>query len=316
MYNTPILYLVFNRPEETRLSLEIIRKIKPKHFYIAADGPRPGNKNDETNCKKVRDIILQNIDWDCEVKTLFREENLGCGTAVQGALDWFFNEVEMGIIIEDDIIPDLFFFKYAEILLNKFKDDSRIFSINGNNLTYENPKFDYGLTSYFNMWGWATWRRSNELVNKTWPKYNRENDFKKGSELVKKLKLPTIFPQDEWFYKWELIFDKTKSGTIDTWDYQWVYTCLKNQKYCIRPNFNMTENIGFNENSTHTSLAPHSVLNNQKSSVSESKTINLKGRMSVDSNYEIKHVAEYWNNVIINYKTLIKKVKAYFKKFR
>ncbi|HNP33568.1 MAG TPA: nucleotide-diphospho-sugar transferase [Flavobacterium sp.] len=315
MYSTPILFLVFNRPEETSLSLEAIRKIKPKYLYIAADGPRPENRNDEVNCKKVRDIILQGIDWDCEVKTLFREENLGCGTAVQGALDWFFNQVEMGIIVEDDIVPAPAFFDYCTILLDKYKDDSRIFTINGNNLTYENPKYDYGLTGYFNMWGWATWRRSNELVNKTWPEFNLQNDFKKGSQLLKKIKLPTIFPQDEWYYRWELIFDKTKNGTIDTWDYQWVYTCLKNQKYCIRPNFSMVENIGFNENSTHTSQAPHAVFINQKSKVQKLKTSDLKGRMNIESEYEIKHVAEYWNNVIIDYNTLIKKVKVYFRKF-
>ena len=151
--HTPILFLIFNRPENTQRVFEEIKKQKPKYLFVAADGARPNIIGDVEKCKAVREIVNKGIDWDCELKILFRDENLGCGKAVQGALDWFFDEVEMGIIIEDDILPDSSFFSYAEILLNRFKDDSQIFSINGCSLAYENNKYDFGLTRYFNMWG-------------------------------------------------------------------------------------------------------------------------------------------------------------------
>ena len=313
MYNIPILYVVFNRPEETSLSLEVLRKLKPKHLYVAADGPRVGNENDATNCQKVRELILQSIDWDCDIKTLFRPQNLGCGTAVQGALDWFFSEVEMGIIIEDDIIPDLSFFEYCQIMLHQYKENQNVFSINGCSLAYENLNADYGVTKFFNMWGWATWRRSNELVKKTWPTYNKAIDFKKGSDFLKCLHLPTIYPQAKWNYLWEYIFESTKAGKIDTWDYQWVYTCLKNKQYCIRPNRNMINNIGFTDNSTHTSQAPHPKLSNMRVHSLSIKNENLKGSLTIDSQYELQNVAQYWNGIHFNYKIFLNHVADFVK---
>ncbi|UQD56147.1 nucleotide-diphospho-sugar transferase [Flavobacterium sp. K5-23] len=281
---------------------------------MAADGPRSNIIEDIEKCKETRNLVLKGIDWDCEVKTLFRDENFGCGKAVQNALDWFFDEVEMGIIIEDDILPDSSFFWYAEILLDRFKNDYQIFSINGCSLAYENHKYDFGLTRYFNMWGWASWRRSNDLVNKTWNTYNGIDDFKKGSKLVKSLSLPTILPQKEWINRWQFLFDATKNGNIDTWDYQWVFTCLKNQQYCIRPNLNMINNIGFNKDSTHTIQVPHIKLSNIKVNTLKITNGILNGKMKIDSIYEIVNVAEYWNGVVINSSNFIKKVNGYFKK--
>lgn len=314
MYDIPILFLIFNRPETTQRVFEEIKKQKPKYLFVAADGARSNVEDDLSKCKNTRDIVLDGIDWNCELKTLFRDENLGCGKAVQSALDWFFDDVEMGVIIEDDIIPNSSFFEYADILLNRFKDNHQIFSINGCNLAYENYQYDYGLTRYFNMWGWATWKRSNDLVNKTWPTYDRINDFKKGSGLLKALRLPSIWPQDEWIHYWQIIFKNTKNGNIDTWDYQWVYTCLKNQCYCVRPNLNMIENIGFNVNATHTSQAPHVKLNYMK--VHNLKIIksNLTERMSIDEKYEIENVAGYWHNITLNHNNLYDKIYKYLDK--
>jgi hypothetical protein len=311
MFEIPILYLVFNRSIETAQSFEIIRNIKPKYLFIAADGPRKNNSADAIECEKVRLLVLNNIDWDCEVKTLFRESNLGCGTAVQGALNWFFESVEMGIILEDDIIASPSFFEYAKNLLYKFKDDTQVFSINGCNLAYENDKFDYGVTRYFNMWGWATWKRSNDLVAQIWPKYDSQIDFKKNSKFIKTLQLPTIYSNGEWIDRWNVLFDITKNRKIDTWDYQWAYTCLKQELYCIRPNHDWIMNMGFNERSTHTPQAPHSVF--KKNTIKNDFLVgnNLRGHMKLDSVYELVHVAQYWQGVIVNFASFKKKVKKY-----
>lgn len=311
MFDIPILFLVFNRPEETGRSFEIIKKLRPKHLFIAADGPRYNNSEDIVDCLNVRNFILNSIDWDCEVKTLFRDINLGCGVAVQEALNWFFNEVEMGIIVEDDIIASSSFFEYAKKLLHKFKDDEQIFSINGCNLGYENDKFDYGLTRYFNMWGWATWRRSNDLVAEIWQEYDNKIDFKKGSKLRETLRLPTIYSHREWIDKWNTLFDITKNKKINTWDYQWVYTCLKQQMYCVRPNHSWIVNIGFNKKSTHTPHAPHIKL--EKNLITEDflSDVDLKGQRKIDPVYEIVHVAGYWKGIEVNFAGFIKKLKKY-----
>lgn len=100
--------------------------------YVAADGPRQDKEGESEKCAETQRIIEQ-IDWDCEVKTLFRDENFGCGAAVSTAISWFFNQVEFGIVLEDDCMPGLSFFPYCEELLMKYKDDDQIMLISGNN---------------------------------------------------------------------------------------------------------------------------------------------------------------------------------------
>src|SRR5277367_265131 len=112
-YRIPILFLIFNRPGCTTDTFEAISKIKPKKLYVAADGPRPGKPGENALCEETREIVNK-IDWDCDVKTLFRESNLGCKNAVSSAITWFFENEEMGIILEDDCMPAQSFFPFCE----------------------------------------------------------------------------------------------------------------------------------------------------------------------------------------------------------
>ena len=111
-FDIPILFLIFNRPETTFKVFEIIKNIKPKNLFIAADGPRTDVKGELRKCERARDIISQ-IDWNCKIKTLFREKNSGCKIAVSSAITWFFENVEEGIILEDDCLPDPSLFGYC-----------------------------------------------------------------------------------------------------------------------------------------------------------------------------------------------------------
>lgn len=111
MFTTPVLFIIFNRPEATRKVFNAIRNVKPKQLFIAADAPRL-NKEEALLCKRTRKIALE-VDWECEV-TLFRDENLGYGLAVSEAINCFFDQVEEGIILEDDCLPDLSFFPFCE----------------------------------------------------------------------------------------------------------------------------------------------------------------------------------------------------------
>lgn len=131
--STPILFLVFNRPDTTRKVFEKIRQIKPQKLYIAADGPRKDIVAEKIKCEEVRSIVTE-VDWECEVETLFRDNNLGCKCAVGNAITWFFKHEEMGIILEDDCLPDPTFFKFCEELLEKYRFDSRVMSISGSNI--------------------------------------------------------------------------------------------------------------------------------------------------------------------------------------
>jgi hypothetical protein len=249
-FKTPILFLVFNRPDETELVFQEIRSIKPKYLYIACDGPRINNHKDILQVSRVR-AIVQNIDWKCECKYLFQEENLGCGRGVSSAIDWFFREVECGIIIEDDCLPTLSFFLFCQEMLVKYLDIDQVMAIAGTNIA-KNMIYDtdYVYTSFPIMWGWATWRRA-------WSKYDYEmTEWPK----VKSTGLLSLNPSDKWklhpvyteFY--DKTFDGIQRNTLNTWDHQWIFSNWLHYGLTVTSTKNLVKNIGFGEDATHTNF--------------------------------------------------------------
>jgi len=240
---TPVLFLIFNRPELTFRVFDEIRKAKPEKLFIAADGPREGKEGESEKCEIARSVVNK-IDWNCEVKTLFREKNLGCRDAVSSAITWFFDNVGEGIILEDDCLPDQSFFTFCQTLLEKYRDDERIMHIGGGN--FQNGKHktsaSYYFSKYTHIWGWATWRRA-------WKKYDvRMSNLER---VQKTERFNSYILNNEHLY-WIDIFTQTQKGKIDTWDYQWLYSVWENNGIAILPNENLVTNIGFNEDATHT----------------------------------------------------------------
>lgn len=243
--NTPILFLIFNRPDNTSRVFAEIKKTRPKKLFIAADGARKDKEGEQKLCDLTRKTVIENIDWDCEVKTLFREENMGCGKAVSSAITWFFQNVEQGIILEDDCLPHPDFFPFCEELLNKYKDNEKILHISSNNYQDGVIRGDgsYFFSENVEIWGWATWKR-------TWNKYKFSLEYLDDTDIFNTLKNTSLVEENKKHLA--SIFLKMKNKMIDTWDYQYVYTILSNKGICIMPNVNLVSNIGFGENSTHT----------------------------------------------------------------
>ena len=231
---TPVLFIVFNRLDTTKQVFEEIKKAKPQKLFIAADGPRNFQEKNKTDV--VRKYILENINWKCEVKTLFREKNLGCKYAVAGAIDWFFENVEQGIILEDDCLPSQSFFIFCQDMLERYKTDQRIMHISGTNVESISKIYqDYFFAINFNVWGWATWKRAWKLydINVTnWPRFlkeKRSKDFALG--FCNK-------------YLLERQFNKMYNKKQDTWDYQWWFSCITNSGLAIISKRNLITNIG------------------------------------------------------------------------
>jgi len=242
MFDIPILFLVFNRLDTTKQVFEMIRKAAPQKLYIASDGPRGSRVGEKEKVGEVRDFVLKSIDWNCEVKTLFRENNLGCGKAVSEAITWFFENEEMGIILEDDCLPHIDFFDYCAILLKKYKDNENIAAISGTCLIQNKfkSKYSYYFGKYGGIWGWASWRRA-------WKGYQFDMNLL-GKSFIEQ-KIDNTFNSSEERNCWKSIFEKK----IDTWDYQWCFHIWANNRFTIVPYTNLVANIGFGENSTHTS---------------------------------------------------------------
>ncbi len=240
-----VLLIAFNRPSTTKKVLSAIGIYQPAILYVATDGARKGNTNDAIMCAEVHDLI---INWQInnpyvQVKTLYQKNNLGCGLGVSTAINWFFENEEMGIILEDDCLPNSSFFNFCETLLYKYKDEPQIMHIGGSNFIEPNMKHNnesYYFSIYPHIWGWASWRRA-------WNLYDFE--MKKFEEFEK-------LPEFKKYYN-EEIFINTKNKTVDTCDSQWVYTMLINKGLSILPYLSMVTNLGYNENGgVHLSKVP------------------------------------------------------------
>lgn len=245
LMQTAVLLLAFNRPDTTRRVLERIRQARPPRLYVACDAARSGRPLETAAVAEVRALVSELVDWPCDLRTLYREQNLGCKMAVSGAISWFFAQEEMGIILEDDCLPDLSFFPYCETLLERFKDDERIFMISGNNFQRgaATTAHSYYYSWLTHIWGWASWRRSWEKVDlelKNWPAFMAAGGVQQ------------IYPKKRYAKVWERTFARYLAGKYNTWDYPLLFASWWHRQLTVLPEVNLVSNIGFGGNNTHT----------------------------------------------------------------
>ena len=241
---SPVLFLIFNRPDTTRQVFDVIQKARPPKLYIAADGPRSDRVGEKEKCEAAR-VIADKVDWNCRVETLFRDKHLGCGVAVSEAITWFFNHEEEGIILEDDCLPEPSFFRFVDELLDCYRHDNRIAVISGDNFQTKPRRDDrsYYFSMFNHIWGWASWRRAWRVYDhgmNDWPTIRDEK------WLVDAL---GSAPAAEY---WARLFEETWQGNIDTWDYRWAFSVWREGMITILPKVNLVKNIGFRQDATHT----------------------------------------------------------------
>jgi hypothetical protein len=241
-FQTPILFLVFNRPDTTAKVLERIVEQHPRDLYVAADGPRAGKAYETERCLATR-ALFDRLPSDITVHRLFREENLGCRKAVSSAISWFFTHVDAGIILEDDCLPDPSFFGFCEAGLRHYAKENRIQIISGQNPRVSSASStDAVLSRYPHIWGWATWKRA-------WQGYDPDlNEWPSGAA-IKNI--------ERWLHSrhavtfWSRYFDSIKNG-LDTWDVQLNYLMYRNHALAAVASTNLIRNIGFFTDATHT----------------------------------------------------------------
>lgn len=299
--NTAVLFLIFNRPDTTRVVFEAIRQARPPRLYVAADGPRTGRDGERKRCEEVRRITTT-VDWPCEVKKLFRDENLGVMYSCVNAINWFFDNEEEGIVLEDDVLPALDFFSYCETLLEHYRDKQEIMMISGCNPVsgrYESP-YSYDFSNYAIVWGWASWRRAwkhYDVDIKKWP------SFKKDRQLLRVPKVTKTFEAI-----WTEIYDKQFNKQIVSWDYQWFFAINSHHSYMIIPNTNLVNNIGYGEDATHTIEAMPTWVRDLKAGGMSKKIIHPT---RIDNNEEIDRLFEvvvFGTNRFTYIKFVIKKM--------
>lgn len=288
----PILLIAFNRPDTTRIVFDKIRNAKPLKLYVAVDGPRKNKEGEDIRVNEVRNIV-KNVDWECEFHFLFRDLNLGCGIGVSSAITWAFETTDKLIIIEDDCLPAMPFFAFCNILLEKYKDDTRICMISGNNYTEKANKTDdsYFFSKYGHIWGWATWKR-------TWDKYDFEMidwpSFRNTNQIC------NVFrgKKEQRFFLtfYNNFLAKKEKGT---WDYQWFYCRIKDNGLSIVPSQNLVTNIGVQGVHTGNKSEAHF------SPVNEDFRINKEPQFILCNAYYDKQHFTQWINKKSNFLTRI-----------
>ena len=246
MLDVPVLFCIFNRPELTRQVFERIRAAQPKVLLVVGDGPRLDRAGEQAAVTQSRSVI-QDVDWDCEVKTNFAAENMGCKARIGTGITWAFEHAEELIILEDDCLPDSTFFGYCAQLLQRYRDQPDIMMISGNNFQPTSvTDASYYFSHWTHIWGWATWKRAWQHFDvdlKDWPARRNANFF------------DDIFPSATDRQHWRQVMDNQHAGLIDTWDFPWTYACWKSGGLTVLPDRNLVTNIGFGEAATHTTDA-------------------------------------------------------------
>lgn len=247
VHKSPVALFVYNRPNLTAEVLAAISLYAPDSLFIISDGPK-ASREDFHAVNEVR-RICNSVNWPCKVKRDYREVNLGCRNSITSGLSWVFSQVDEAIILEDDCLPDITFFRFCSNLLEKYRDDSRIFTIGGfkaENTIGENHN-SYYYSKYPCTWGWATWKRSYKDFDPNLADWSED----------KNLQWLTDYLGDPFYANyWAYMLTKAKQGSND-WDYAWAYHCWINNALSIRPNINLIQNTGFNTMATHTKDSNH-----------------------------------------------------------
>lgn len=239
---TPVVFIIFKRPDTTLRVFEEIRRARPTKLLIIADGPRADHPEEKDKCAAAR-AIVENIDWDCEVLRNYSDTNMGCRRRVSSGLDWAFDMVEEAIILEDDCLPHPAFFQFCDELLEKYRHDERVAMIRGDNWPETRQRdYSYYFSVYPSVWGWASWRRvwkNYDVTMKRWPDVKKEPWFGDwlGTGATTRL--------------WTNIFDGAYTGKIETWAYPFIFTAWCGSQLSISPCVNLVSNIGDGADSTH-----------------------------------------------------------------
>lgn len=241
---TPVIFVIFNRPDTTSVVFEKIAKARPPVLLVVADAPRVGRHGEADLCYRAREIISR-VDWPCRVHTNYADVNLGCRRRIISGLDWAFDLVDEAIILEDDCVPTPGFFRFCEELLHRYRDDHSIAQIGGVNFQNGICRNDYSyyFSRHGHIWGWATWRRAWRLRDGSLEQWRSRLDGKW---------LKQVLPNWRERMFWGTVFDGVASGKIDAWSYEWILTTWLNGMLSIVPSSNLVSNIGFGPEATHT----------------------------------------------------------------
>jgi hypothetical protein len=243
---TPVALFVYNRPELTARVVATLREAQPSRLLVVADGPKADRMTDPARCAAARAVATQ-LDWPCELRTHFADQNLGLKRRMESGLDWVFDQTDEAIILEDDCLPSRSFYRFCEELLKRYRHDERVLTVSGTCFLFDQyqPPHSYFFSRYPLIWGWATWRRAwrkHDPTMAAWPAC-RESGFLERF-------LESAAARRYWTARLEL-----NRGRGASWDYAWILSCWLADGLSAVPSLNLVRNVGFGDGATNTTDA-------------------------------------------------------------
>lgn len=246
--STPVALIFFRRPASTVKVMERIRLARPRKLLLACDGPRSDKPEEAELVARTRHDVEAMIDWDCDVLKNYSAVNEGLYKGLPRKLNWIFEQAEEAIVLEDDCVPDVSFFRFCEELLVRYREDERIMHISGNSFHGGRRWGDasYYFSRYTHSWGWASWRRA-------WRFYDEE--MSQLPVAIAQRLLQPILPERLDYAYWTRMLTRNRSlsaqGRGPDWDTAWMLSCWLHGGLSILPNANLVTNIGFDALGSH-----------------------------------------------------------------
>ncbi|MEO2036255.1 MAG: glycosyltransferase family 2 protein [Planctomycetaceae bacterium] len=279
--HTPVVMLVYKRPDLAAQVLNVVRTIRPTKLYVVADGPQSAAES--AACQQTRALFAApNIDWPCQVHRDYSETNLGLKRRIPSGLNTVFTHEQQAIILEDDCLPDPGFFLFCQEMLGCYREDKRVGTITGTNFfeSHHIHDADYFFSRIQNVWGWATWQDRWELYDpnlKLWPQVSTgpQLEYLTGNRTAARHRRQEIAA--------------LQHGRVSSWAYQLNIAGLTHSMLCLVPAQNMITNLGFGHNATNT----HAKHADFASLPRQSGPTNFNPPQSVapDATYDLKYTA-------------------------
>ena len=299
--NSPVVLIIFNRPDTTLKVFEQIKKAQPKKLFVIVDGPRKNQPHELEKCDECKSII-ESIDWECEVFKNYSETNLGCKNRVASGLNWVFEHVDEAIILEDDCLPNQSFFRFCDELLERYRYDERIMIISGTNVLgkWKDTSQSYHFAYSGGIWGWATWKRA-------WQYYDMDMKQWEDDEVRDRIKDVITYPK--WYKSIMKSFESSYKKKGNNWGYPWAFARFIQSGMAIVPSVNLISNIGWGRNATHTSFGDSNLAN----LLVFKMKFPLKHKLNVvvDRDFDKEYIDKLYQSLI---KRKIRKLKRIIKK--
>lgn len=228
-----VLIISYARPGGVRRLLESCLESSIDKVFISLDGPG----NPQTN--SLQESILQIIDEyskKIEISVNRLDKNNGVGVGVIKAVDWFFQNVTEGVVLEDDLMIAPSFFQFMFKCLRHVSTENNVMMVSGTRIF---PALDESPCSsiYPMIWGWGTSSALWQIM-------------RDALIAPKNFGLKSIFSSEYWY--WYTGAQRTLKGLVDTWDTPLAYEFFNRRWECIYPPKNLVSNIGFDDFAAHT----------------------------------------------------------------